>query len=361
MVRAPRVSVVMPVFNGETYLADAVESVLRQTLHEVELVAVDDGSWDGSRAILQAFERADPRVRLVVNDQNLGVSGARNRGWRAARAPYIACLDADDIALPHRLSGQVAFLDAHPSVAAVGGAAITMDRAGRTISVRRYPRSPRAIRATLLRHNCLAHSAVTMRRSALEAVGGYRFPCVEDYDLWLRLSERFELANLAEPVLLHRLHLTQQSVRILEQDAREARAVCAAAHVRLASGVDPLAGVEELTADALERVKIDEGELAAAVERELIARAAILADVGYRDEANQLMDQAWQLIGERAQRAFAATVALKQAEALLRARRPLGAARHVLLAFRREPRHACSLLTAWLAPRVPGGGLLRRT
>jgi glycosyltransferase involved in cell wall biosynthesis len=361
MTQPPRISVVMPVFNGETYLAEAVKSVLGQSLQALELVAVDDGSQDGSGAILERFARADRRVQLVTNARNLGMSDALNRGWRLARGPYIARLDADDVALPDRLSRQADFLDAHPAVAAVGGATITIDRTGRQISTRRYPRSNRVIRSTLLRHNCLAHAAVTMRRSALQAVGGYRFPCAEDYDLWLRLSERFELANLTEPVILQRLHLTQQSVRILERDARVARAVCAAARVRRASGADPLARAREVTPDALDRLKIDEGELAAAVERELIARAAILADLGHRAEAKELIDQAWRLIGERAERAFAATVELKQAEGHLRARRPFAAARHVVLAFCREPRHASSLLTAWLAPRIPGGSLLKWT
>jgi glycosyltransferase involved in cell wall biosynthesis len=355
-VPTPRVSVVMPVFNGETYLAEAVESALGQTLQELELVAVDDGSRDGSRAILERFARADRRVRVVVNEQNLGIAGALNRGWRAARAPYIARLDADDIAPPDRLSRQVEFLDDHPSVAVVGGTLIAIDAAGRRISTRRFPTQNRAIQSTLLRYNCLSHPSVTMRRAALQAVGGYRLSGVEDYDLWLRLSERFELANLPEPMVLHRLHLDQQSVLVLERTAREACAVCAAARDRRRSGEDPLAGVDELTPRVLDRLKVDEAEVAAAVEGELIARAAIFADLGHSEGAEELVAQATRLYGRRAARGFAATVELKRAEALLRARRPLAAAGHVLLAFRREPRRAFSLLKWWLGPRLTGAG-----
>lgn len=358
---APRVTVVMPVFNAEAHLAEAVRSVLGQTLKELEVVAVDDGSRDGSHAILERFARADRRLKVVANDRNLGGSAARNIGWRLSRAPYIACMDADDVALPDRLSRQVAFLDAHPSVAAVGGGVFTIDANGRRISRRRHPTRSRVIRSTLRRHNCLAHPSVTMRRSALEAVGGYRFNSSEDYDLWLRLSERFELANLSEPVHLHRMHLSQQSVLILEKDAKGALAVSVAAQVRRTTGVDPLAGALELTPEVIAGLNIDQRELAAALYRELIARAAILADVGHDKQANELLEHASRALGSRAVKAFEATMELKQAEAGLHSWRPLAAVGHVFLAFVREPRHALSLLTAWLGPRIPGGGLVRWT
>jgi hypothetical protein len=353
MFQLPRVSVVMPVFNAETYLAEAVESVLGQTLEDLELVAVDDGSQDGSRAILERMARADRRVTVVVNQQNLGVSATRNRGWQLARAPLVAVLDADDVALPDRLSRQAAFLDAHPAVAAVGGGAISIDATGRRIAIKRYPTTSRAIRSMLLWHNCLAHSSVTMRRAALGAVGGYRLRCVEDYDLWLRLSERFDLANLGEPVILQRLHLQQRSVRILEQDAREGRAVCAAARARRTSGVDPLADVQEITPEILVRLGVDEAELDAAVERELLLHAATLAEIGHHEEVGRLVDRASELLGSRAERAFAVTAELNRAEALLRARRPLAGVGHVALAFRREPGYAFSMLRWWLGSRIP--------
>jgi hypothetical protein len=174
----------------------------------------------------------------------------------------------------------------------------------------------------LLRHSCLAHPAVTMRRSALQAVGGYRFKGVEDYDLWLRMSERFELANLPEPMILHRLHLQSLSLRILEKIARDAWAVCAAARLRRASGIDPLAGVEELTPEVLDRLGVSEVELHGAVERELITPAAILAvDLGQHEQADQLVQQATRLYGGRAARAFSASSELKQAENLFKTAR----------------------------------------
>jgi hypothetical protein len=355
----PRVSVVIPVFNGEAYLAEAVESVLEQTLEELELVAVDDGSRDASRAILEGFARADPRVRLLANEKNLGISAALNRGWRAARAPYIARLDADDVSLPDRLARQVEFLDAHPSVAVVGGAAIIIGVTGRRTSTMRFPTASRTIHSTLLRHNCLAHPSVMLRRTALEEVGGYRLAHVEDYDLWLRISERFDLANLSDPLILYRVHPGQLSFLVLEERVREALAVRAAARIRLASGADPLAGAEELTPEIIGRLSIDEAEVARALEHELLAWATVLADLNHPEEADDLVVQASRLRRRPARRAFAAARELRQAETLLGDGRPLAAVSHGLRAFGLEPKYAFSRLKAWLGDRLRGRGLLR--
>ena len=204
--RPPRVTVVMPVYNAGDFVSEAVESVLAQTFDELELIAVDDGSSDDSRSILERYARLDSRVRVVRNETNLGLVPATNLGCRLSRSEYIARLDADDVALPDRLASQVEFLDSHPSVAAVGGAAISIDPSGRQISVLRLPSSSAAIRARMPKRCCFIHSSVTMRRDAFEAVGGYRFGPGGGYDLWLRLSERFDLANLPQPVVRYRVH-----------------------------------------------------------------------------------------------------------------------------------------------------------
>jgi hypothetical protein len=343
----------MPVFNGEAYLVEAVESVIRQTLRDWELIAVDDGSQDGSRAILEDIARTDPRVRLVVNEHRLGISAALNRGWRAARAPYIARLDADDVALRDRLVRQIEFLDAHPSVAVVGGAAIIINGTGRRISTIRYPTASRRIRSILLRHNCLAHPSVTIRRVALEEVGGYRFDHVEDYDLWLRLSERFDLANLAEPVILYRQHPRQVSLLALEDLARRRLAVRAAAQARRHSRKDPLDGVDELTPATIDRLGIDATELARVVEHESVAWATILAELGHVEAADELVARAATTLGDRAARAYDAATNLRQAEKLLSDRRPAAAVARLLVALRREPRYAFSRLTARLSDLRP--------
>ena len=347
----------MPVYNAAAYLAEAVESVLGQTLEDVELVAVDDGSEDDTHAILEQFARADRRVRIIANEQNLGIARSRNLGWRAARSPYIATQDADDVSLPDRLRRQAEFLDSHPSIAAVGTMSITIGPDGQRLSTRRYPLTPRAIESTLLRRNCMEATSVTMRRTALEAVGGYRVVRSEDYDLWLRLSERFQLANLPDTLVMYRVHPAQASVVTVEAQARWARAIAAAARARRSSGVDPLANVDDVTPEVLRRLAIDESEVSAAVETELITRASMMADLGRAEDANELLEHASRTVGPSSAKAFAAHNALRQADALMRARRPVAAARNVLRAYQHHPRRAHALVTEWLTPRLPGGRL----
>jgi hypothetical protein len=348
----PRVSVVMPVFNAASFLAEAVESVLGQTLHDLELVVVDDGSADGSREILERYARTDQRVKVVAHETNLGASAAMNQGAQLARAPYVAIAHADDVALPVRLSRQVEFLDAHPSVAVVGGAVIVIDEAGRRGPIMQFPTNARVIRQTLLRHNCLAHPTVMLRREALGDVGGYRFDYVEDYDLWLRLSERFDIANLPEPLILYRLHAFQLSILALEERERPRLAVRAAAQARRLSQLDPLAGVEKMTPAILARVDIDVKDIRRAVETEWLARAALLAEFDHA-AAEDLVAHASQTLGQRATMAFMAAKELRRAETLVRAGRPLAGAGHVLVAFRHEPRYAFSRIKVWLRDHLP--------
>jgi hypothetical protein len=205
---APRVSVLMPVYDGGYYLAEAVDSILRQTLSDLELVAVDDGSTDGSAAWLESRAQADSRV-IVLQVLHGGVTRALNFGLQYCRAPLIARMDADDMARPDRLARQVAFLNAHPEVVAVGSWVRRIDADGDVIAVGRWPESHHEIERDLLRgRGGLPHPTSMIRRRALLAVGGYceRFPYAQDKDLWLRLAEQGRLANVPEPLLDYREH-----------------------------------------------------------------------------------------------------------------------------------------------------------
>src|SRR5262249_11393927 len=118
---APTVSVVMPVYNTESYLTDSIGSILRQTYLDWELICVDDGSNDGSLGILRRFETKDPRVRVITRP-NTGVTRARNDGMAVARGRYIAVMDSDDIALTERLERQVDYMESHPACVGLGAA-----------------------------------------------------------------------------------------------------------------------------------------------------------------------------------------------------------------------------------------------
>ena len=116
----PRVSVIMPVYNGEEYLSEAIDSILTQTHSDFELILVDDGSQDDSYAIMRGYLERDERIRLFQLESNMGMADARNFGITQARGDYITTMDCDDISLPRRLQLQVEFLDSHADVGAVG-------------------------------------------------------------------------------------------------------------------------------------------------------------------------------------------------------------------------------------------------
>src|SRR5262249_35270201 len=141
MTTLPKVTVVIPVYNREKYVRDAIDSILVQTFPDFELLVIDDGSTDRSREVVQSYH--DPRIHLVCNGTNLGVPKTRNLGIQLARGEYLAFLDSDDWAYPERLGKQVAFLDSHPDYAAVGAWIAWMDEEGRSLGrIRRKPILP---------------------------------------------------------------------------------------------------------------------------------------------------------------------------------------------------------------------------
>ena len=221
---APAVSVLMGVHDGATWISRAIASVLAQTLVDLELIVVDDGSGDGTAALLSAVR--DPRL-VVERQARAGLAVALNRALGRARAPLVARLDADDVALPARLERQRAFLQAHPEVGLLGTAARVVDESDRDVEVTRPPEDDHAIRHALIRRNPFVHSSVMLRRAVVSSVGGYdvSFAVAQDYDLWLRLSAVTRMANLAEPLVIR--HLVSGRVTAARDDERlraEARA-----------------------------------------------------------------------------------------------------------------------------------------
>ena len=228
MLEAPLVSVLLPVWNGEAFLEAAVESILRQTLSSFELIVIDDGSTDASAAIAARLARADDRVR-VLRRAHEGLSAALNAGIAAARGEYVARMDADDISVPHRLQKQVAYLDAHPACVAAGAWIEVIDEAGRHLGLKTFVETHEEISAALYRGiSPIAHPTIVARRDVLQAAGGYDARCYpsEDLDLWFRLAERGQLANVGEALLLHRRHKTAVGVREREKMKAMALTIC---------------------------------------------------------------------------------------------------------------------------------------
>jgi glycosyltransferase involved in cell wall biosynthesis len=211
----PTVSVMMPVYNAERYLAEAVESILGQTFADFEFLIVDDGSTDRSGAMLERYAARDQRVR-VARLPHGGIVAARNHALSRARAEFCAVMDADDVALPQRLARQVDYLRTHPDIVCVGSAVHFIDPAGRFLRDAHPGMEHEAIEERALAGDCpLNHPSVMMRRAAVEAVGGYRsgFEPAEDHDLFLRLGEVGRLANLPEVLMKYRQHPHSASER----------------------------------------------------------------------------------------------------------------------------------------------------
>lgn len=204
----PRVSVILPAYNAEAYIEEAVRSVLGQTLTDFELIVLDDCSKDRTAAILQSI--CDPRLVYVKNEQNMGVAATLNRGLSLAQGEYIARMDADDISLPRRLEAQVAYLDRHPDIAVLGTNVETFDENG-PLHTGWSATDPAQMNVDLLFSCGIAHPSVMMRKSVIEALGGYdrNFEGLEDYELWCRVSKTHGVTTLPEVLFRYRVHSGQ--------------------------------------------------------------------------------------------------------------------------------------------------------
>lgn len=211
-MRSPRVSVLLPVYNGADYLAESMQSVLGQTFTDFELLIIDDASTDGSAAI--AAGTRDPRVIVVRQESNRGLPGTLNHGLDLARGEYVARMDADDRCMLKRLERQCRFMDSNPQIGISGGWIRFMG--GRKTKVGKYPVSPNAVETFSHFHCPFAHPTVILRRRLLEEHRlryDQRAVAVEDFELWTRLLGVTRGANLPEILLEYRLHETSVTTR----------------------------------------------------------------------------------------------------------------------------------------------------
>ncbi len=221
----PTVSVIMPVYNCGPYLAEAVESILRQTWKDFEFIIVDDGSTDDSLAVLEKYARQDDRIR-VISRPNTGIVGALNDALVAARGKYVARMDGDDVSLPQRLQLQVEYLELNPSCVAVGASAQLVDEEGDPLCIVPAWTDPRRLNDDLLRFggSALIAASAVMRTDAVRRVGAYRkeFQWTEHKDLFIRLAEIGQLANVPEVLYLYR-QLRSSVCYTRQTDQRENR------------------------------------------------------------------------------------------------------------------------------------------
>lgn len=212
-----KVTVLMPVYNGEKYLKEAIDSILSQTFRDFEFLIINDGSTDKSAEIIASYP--DPRIRLVHNGKNIKLIATLNKGLDLARGEYIARMDCDDISLPDRLAKQVAFMDENPDIGICGTWVKTIGEVEG--DVWRYPSDHDTIKCMLLFGSVLAHPSVMMRREMLRNHNlkyDSNYTHAEDFQLWRRASQLFLTANIGEILVLYRI--TSNSVSRYNREAQ---------------------------------------------------------------------------------------------------------------------------------------------
>ncbi len=205
------ISVIMPVFNTERYVCAAIESILRQTYANFELIIVNDYSRDLTMNRITRYE--DSRVRVIQNSRRLGVAKSLNQGLKLARGQYIARMDADDISHPQRFEKQLNFLEFHTDIGVLGSWVKIIDENGKKRGFIRAPIDDASIKTRLFWSRGFVHSAVMMRKSLLQKLGNYdeTLNGAEDYDLWLRLGRFTKFHNLPWYLLDYRKTLSSVS------------------------------------------------------------------------------------------------------------------------------------------------------
>jgi hypothetical protein len=233
----------MVVRDGARHIEAALQSLAVQTFDDFEIVVVDDGSRDATRAILQKWRAIEPRLRLVHLD-GCGLAAGLNKAAAVARAPILARLDADDIAHPERLAIQHRVLQRMPGVGLLGSAVELIDTDGRRVGQISVPEDDAGLRRRLRSGCCLVQSSVMMRRAAFDQAGGYRrgLNIAEDFDLWRRMAGVTRLAALPDKLSSLRLHPGSISVRRPLRGALAAICVVAAQEARRRCAPEPFKG-----------------------------------------------------------------------------------------------------------------------
>jgi glycosyltransferase involved in cell wall biosynthesis len=235
----PLVTVLLAAHDDASFLGEAIDSILGQTLSDLELIVVDDASTDETAGVLGAID--DKRVRVFRNEGQAGLAASLNRGLEHAEGRYVARLDADDVALPQRLERQVDRLRAEPRCAVVGSAIVDLDESGRVGTTHVLPAGARPLRWHSLFSSPFFHPTVVVDREVLDTHGLRYDPEYlesEDYDLWTRLFTFADGANLTAPLVRKRVHAGQASVRRSDVQESFQRRIALREIGRVAPGVD---------------------------------------------------------------------------------------------------------------------------
>jgi glycosyltransferase involved in cell wall biosynthesis len=204
MLDNPKISAIMSVYNGEKYLREAIESILNQTFTDFEFIIVNDGSTDNTLEIIQSYD--DERIKIINNEQNIGLTKSLNKALKVARGESIARQDADDISLPNRFDEQMKYLEGHPEVVLLGTNVYLIDESGKTVGKRIVLTKPSI--KDLLKNNQFNHGSVMFKKKVINQLGGYNelIRYSQDYELWLRIAKSHVVGNLTQSLYKLRSH-----------------------------------------------------------------------------------------------------------------------------------------------------------
>ena len=199
----PRVSVLMPAYNAQFFIAQAIESILTQTLQNFEFIIINDGSTDQTPEIIRHYAAQDRRIKFIDNPENQGLIAVLNQGLDICRGEYIARMDSDDISLPARLSAQVKYMDMHPNCGVLGTATVLFGDINQPAFF-----APVVHLLDLMTYNPLSHPTVMFRKSVIDEHHFRYDPAYkhcEDYELWTRMIHVTGIHNLSSVLLYNRI------------------------------------------------------------------------------------------------------------------------------------------------------------
>jgi O-antigen biosynthesis protein len=233
MTIRPRVSVIMSVYNDEKNLRSSIESILKQSFKDFEFIIIDDGSTDGSSKIVDEYAKKDSRI-VALHQKNSGLTISLNRMIEASKGDFILRQDSDDYSAPERFSEQISFLEKHPDVMLLGTGAYIIDADGEVLLQTKVLSGSAAIRRAMISGNRFIHGSTAIRKECLTDVGVYYKECVysEDYDLFLRISERYDTDNLPGALYFYRINLNSLSFTKTETQIRESMIIRSGAKLR---------------------------------------------------------------------------------------------------------------------------------
>ncbi len=209
----PKISIIMPVYNTQDYLAEAIESVLDQTFYDFELIIVDDDSSDKTLNIAKKYAKKDERIKIIKNEINKNIGASLNNGIYYSSAKIIARMDGDDISMPTRLEKQYKLLSKNKELAVVGCNMITIDEEGNEIGRRSYTTDSEALKKKMFRYSPFAHPSTMYRKEVFQESGGYNpaLSPTEDLDLWMKIGRKYELSNVPEYLFKYRVYKRSSS------------------------------------------------------------------------------------------------------------------------------------------------------